>query len=93
MIATTLKKVINAFGENDGIVKRIYLSDICRIDEEYGQEDCLSVAIDIEENSLITFWQDQDDSYTEVEYFSSLKDEMQNEIFNQVMGDYCTILP
>lgn len=86
----TLFTLINEFGENDGIVKRIYLKDISRIDELYGQEDCLSVAIDIEDNALITFWQDVNDTYTETYYFSSLSEEYQNAIFNQVMADYGT---
>ena len=86
----TLFTLINEFGENDGIVKRIYLKDISRIDELYGQEDCLSVAIDIEDNALITFWQDVNDTYTETDYFSSLSEEYQNAIFNQVMADYGT---
>lgn len=86
----TLFTLINEFGENDGIVKRIYLKDISRIDELYGQEDCLSVAINIEDNALITFWQDVNDTYTETYYFSSLSEEYQNAIFNQVMADYGT---
>lgn len=90
IMITTLFTLINEFGENDGIVKRIYLKDISRIDELYGQEDCLSVAIDIEDNALITFWQDVNDTYTEVEFFSSLSDDYQNAIFNQVMADYGT---
>jgi hypothetical protein len=89
IMTDTLKTIINTFGENDGIVKRIYLSGISTIiDGEI--EDCLSVAIDIEENSLITFWQDQDDTYTDVEYFSSLTELLQNSIFNQVMSEYGT---
>lgn len=85
----TLKNIINAYGENDGIVKRIYLSGISTIlDGEI--EDCLSVAIDIEEDSLITFWQDQNDTYTDVEYFSSLSELLQNSIYNQVVSEYGT---
>jgi hypothetical protein len=90
IMITTLFTLINEFGENDGIVKRIYLEGISRIDELYGQEDCLSVAIDIEDNALITFWQDVNDTYTETDYFSSLSEEYQNAIFNQVMADYGT---
>ena len=85
----TLKNIINAYGENDGIVKRIYLSGISTIiDGEI--EDCLSVAIDIEEDSLITFWQEQNDTYTDVEYFSSLTELLQNSIYNQVVSEYGT---
>ena len=85
----TLKTIINTFGENDGIVKRIYLNGISTIiDGEV--EDCLSVAIDIEENSLITFWQDQNDTYTDVEYFSSLTELLQNSIYNQVFAEFGT---
>ena len=90
IMITTLFTLINKFGENDGIVKRIYLKDISRIDELYGQEDCLSVAINIEDNALITFWQDVNDTYTETDYFSSLSEKYQNAIFNQVMADYGT---
>ena len=87
---TTLSTIINKFGENDGIVKRIYLKGISRIDELYCQEDCLSVAINIEDNSLITFWQDVNDTYTMTDYFYSLSEEHQNAIFNQVMAEYGT---
>ena len=89
MIAT-LSTIINKFGENDGIVKRIYLNGISRIDELYCQEDCLSVAINIEDNALITFWQDVNDTYTMTDYFCSLSEEQQNAIFNQVMAEYGT---
>ena len=87
---TTLSTIINKFGENDGIVKRIYLKGISRIDKLYCQEDCLSVAINIEDNSLITFWQDVNDTYTMTDYFYSLSEEHQNAIFNQVMAEYGT---
>lgn len=89
-IITTLSTIINKFGEDDGIVKRIYLNGISRIDELYWQEDCLSVAINIEDNALITFWQDVNDTYTETYYFSSLSEEYQNAIFNQVIAEYGT---
>ncbi len=89
MIAT-LSTIINKFGENDGIVKRIYLNGISRIDELYCQEDCLSVAINIVDNVLITFWQDVNDTYTMTDYFCSLSEEHQNAIFNQVMAEYGT---
>ena len=89
---TTLSTIINKFGENDGIVKRIYLNGISRIDDLYCQEDCLSVAINIEDNSLITFWQDVNDTYTMTDYFCSLSEEHQNVIFNQVMAEYGTEL-
>ena len=89
MIAT-LSTIINKFGENDGIVKRIYLNGISRIDELYCQEDCLSVAINLEDNVLITFWQDVNDTYTMTDYFCSLSEEYQNAIFNQVMAEYGT---
>ena len=56
----------------------------------YCQEDCLSVAINIEDNSLITFWQDVNDTYTMTDYFYSLSEEHQNAIFNQVMAEYGT---
>ena len=90
IMITTLSTIINKFGEDDGIVKRIYLNGISRIDELYWQEDCLSVAINIEDNALITFWQDANDTYTETYYFSSLSEEYQNAIFNQVIAEYGT---
>ena len=90
IMITTLSTIINKFGEDDGIVKRIYLNGISRIDELYWQEDCLSVAINIEDNALITFWQDVNDTYTETYYFSSLSEEYQNAIFNQVIAEYGT---
>lgn len=90
LMIATLSTIINKFGENDGIVKRIYLNGISRFRETFGQEDCLSVAINIEDNTLITFWQDVNDTYTETNYFSSLSEEYQNAIFNQVMAEYGT---
>lgn len=87
---TTLSTIIYLFGENDGIVKRIYLKDISRFRETFSQEDCLSVAINLEDYALITFWQDVNDTYTETNYFSSLSEEYQNAIFNQVMVEYGT---
>ena len=89
MIAT-LSTIINKFGENDGIVKRIYLNGISRFRETFGQEDCLSVAINLVDNVLITFWQDVNDTYTTTDYFCSLSEEQQNAIFNQVMAEYGT---
>ena len=89
MIAT-LSTIINKFGENDGIVKRIYLKNISRFRETFGQEDCLSVAINLVDNVLITFWQDVNDTYTMTDYFYSLSEEHQNAIFNQVMAEYGT---
>ena len=89
MIAT-LSTIINKFGENDGIVKRIYLNGISRFRETFGQEDCLSVAINLVDNVLITFWQDVNDTYTMTDYFCSLSEEQQNAIFNQVMAEYGT---
>ena len=89
MIAT-LSTIINKFGENDGIVKRIYLNGISRFRETFGQEDCLSVAINLVDNVLITFWQDANDTYTMTDYFYSLSEEHQNAIFNQVMAEYGT---
>ena len=90
LMIETLSAIINKFGENDGIAKRIYLNGISRFNEMYGQEDCLSVAINIEDNTLITFWQDVNDTYTITDYFYSLSEEHQNAIFNQVMAEYGT---
>ena len=89
MIAT-LSTIIYLFGENDGVVKRIYLKNISRFRETFGQEDCLSVAINLVDNVLITFWQDVNDTYTMTDYFYSLSEEHQNAIFNQVMAEYGT---
>lgn len=90
LMIATLSTIVYLFGENDGIVKRIYLNGINRFRETFGQEDCLSVAINLEDNALITFWQDVNDTYTETNYFSSLSEEYQNAIFNQVMAEYGT---
>ena len=89
MIAT-LSTIIYLFGENDGVVKKIYLKNISRFRETFGQEDCLSVAINLVDNVLITFWQDVNDTYTMTDYFYSLSEEHQNAIFNQVMAEYGT---
>ena len=89
MIAT-LSTIIYLFGENDGVVKRIYLNGISRFRETFGQEDCLSVAINLVDNVLITFWQDVNDTYTMTDYFYSLSEEHQNAIFNQVTAEYGT---
>ena len=90
LMIATLSTIVYLFGENDGIVKRIYLNGINRFRETFGQEDCLSVAINLEDNVLITFWQDVNDTYTITDYFSSLSEEHQNTIFNQVMAEYGT---
>ena len=90
LMIATLSTIIYLFGENDGIVKRIYLNGISRFSEIYGQEDCLSVAINLKDNVLITFWQDVNDTYTMTDYFYSLSEEHQNDIFNQVMAEYGT---
>ena len=90
LMIATLSTIINKFGENDGIVKRIYLNGISRFRETFGQEDCLSVAINLVDNVLITFWQDVNDTYTMTDYFYSLSEEHQNAIFNQVMAEYGT---
>lgn len=90
LMIATLSTIIYLFGENDGVVKRIYLKNISRFRETFGQEDCLSVAINLVDNVLITFWQDVNDTYTMTDYFYSLSEEHQNAIFNQVMAEYGT---
>lgn len=89
IMRNTLKSIIKAYGENDGIVTRIYLDDISRlIDGEV--EDCLSVAVDNETDTLITFWQDPDDTYTVIDNYSSLSEHLQNSIYNQVFAEFGT---
>ena len=90
LMIATLSTIIYLFGENDGVVKKIYLKNISRFRETFGQEDCLSVAINLVDNVLITFWQDVNDTYTMTDYFYSLSEEHQNAIFNQVMAEYGT---
>ena len=85
----TLKSIINTLGENDGIVVRLYLGGISRTIDGV-KEDCLSVAINLEDGILITFWQDEDDTYTSTDNFNSLDVHTQNAIFNQVMTEYGT---
>lgn len=89
IMRSTLKSIIKSYGENDGIVTRIYLDDISRlIDGEV--EDCLSVAVDIETDTLVTFWQDTDDTYTVIDNYSSLSELLQNSIYNQVFAEFGT---
>ena len=90
LMIATLSTIIYLFGENDGVVKKIYLKNISRFRETFGQEDCLSVAINLVDNVLITFWQDANDTYTMTDYFCSLSEEHQTAIFNQVMAEYGT---
>ena len=89
IMRSTLKSIIKSYGENDGIVTRIYLDDISRfIGGEI--EDCLSVAVDNETDTLITFWQDPDDTYTIIDNYSSLSEHLQNSIYNQVFAEFGT---
>lgn len=61
-----LTDIIKKYGENDGIVSRIY------IDGKHNGLDILSVAWSYEDENLLVFLQDADDTITETEWFDSL---------------------
>lgn len=61
-----LTDIIKKYGENDGIVSRIY------IDGKYNNLDILSVAWSYEDENLLVFLQDEYDTFTETEWFDSL---------------------
>lgn len=61
-----LTDIIKMYGENDGIVSRIY------IDGKHNDLDILSVAWSYEDENLLVFLQDADDTITETEWFDSL---------------------
>jgi hypothetical protein len=61
-----LTDIIKKYGENDGIVSRIY------IDGKHNDLDILSVAWSYEDRNLLVFLQDADDTITETEWFDSL---------------------
>lgn len=58
--------IIKMYGENDGIVSRIY------IDGKHNDLDILSVAWSYEDENLLVFLQDECDTITETEWFDSL---------------------
>lgn len=61
-----LTDIIKKYGENDGIVSRIY------IDGRHNGLDILSVAWSYEDENLLVFLQDENDTITETEWFDSL---------------------
>lgn len=61
-----LTDIIKKYGENDGIVSRIY------IDGRHNNLDILSVAWSYEDENLLVFLQDEYDTITETEWFDSL---------------------
>lgn len=61
-----LTDIIKMYGENDGIVSRIY------IDGKHNDLDILSVAWSYEDKNLLVFLQDKNDTITETEWFDSL---------------------
>jgi hypothetical protein len=61
-----LTDIIKKYGENDGIVSRIY------IDGKFNNLDILSVAWSYEDENLLVFLQDEYDTFTETEWFDSL---------------------
>lgn len=61
-----LTDIIKKYGENDGIVSRIY------IDGKHNNLDILSVAWSYEDENLLVFLQDEYDTFTETEWFDSL---------------------
>ena len=59
--------IIKTFGENDGICTRIYVSGF-----KHNGWDILSVAWGYEDENLLVFLQDENDRYTDTEWFDSL---------------------
>ena len=59
--------IIKTLGENDGICSRIYVSGF-----KHNGWDILSVAWSYEDENLLVFLQDENDRYTDTEWFDSL---------------------
>ena len=59
--------IIKTFGENDGICSRIYVDGF-----KHDGWDILSVAWSYEDENLLVFLQDENDRYTNTEWFDSL---------------------
>ena len=62
-----LTDIIKTFGENDGICSRIYVRGF-----KHNGWDILSVAWSYEDENLLVFLQDENDRYTDTEWFDSL---------------------
>lgn len=62
-----LTDIIKKCGENDGICSRIYVSGF-----KHNGWDILSVAWSYEDENLLVFLQDENDRYTDTEWFDSL---------------------
>ena len=80
-----LTDIIKTFGENDGICSRIYVSEI-----EHDGWDILSVAWSYEDENLLVFLQDENDRYTDTEWFDSLPYLTQIQILADIEKDYGT---
>jgi hypothetical protein len=59
--------IIKTLGENDGICSRIYVDGF-----KHNGWDILSVAWSYEDENLLVFLQDENDRYTDTEWFDSL---------------------
>ena len=79
---------VNKKGENDGVCKQIFLSDITLVDE--GKlYDALYIGVMIEDGNLFLYLQNADgrEGYTDDEYFdsvSSLSDDMLYKLIKQI---------
>lgn len=62
-----LTDIIKTLGENDGICSRIYVRGF-----KHNGWDILSVAWSYEDENLLVFLQDENDRYTDTEWFDSL---------------------
>lgn len=83
-----LTELISKYGENDGVVTRIYLKSPIR---RSGNWDCLSVAYNNEDanaNKLFTFWQTENDEKCNILDFDRLKDDIQTRIYEDVKEQY-----
>lgn len=82
-----LLQLIAENGENDGIVTRLYLTN-----NKVRQNDmtCLSIAVNNEDEvkRLLTFWQDDDDVDTEIEFFSTMSKEIRSAIYDDIINSY-----
>ena len=77
--------IIKTFGENDGICSRIYVSGF-----KHNGWDILSVAWSYEDENLLVFLQDENDRYTDTEWFDSLPYLTQIQILADIEKDYGT---
>lgn len=82
---TEILNEIKEHGENDGVCTRKYITPYRKEDDDGRKWDCLAVGYDNEdENTLLTFWQDENDDDFYTESYVSLTNTEQVEIYKRL---------